>query len=126
MGDSRESIRNWNPYFIARQADSHESLEFPIRANHAKNIRAIHATKLQTFGRFPYQPADTHNLERKRQRGGGRLRRKEVEQSVTRTSLYSPRMEKDMNMVGREGGQREGEREREKKKKEKERERGRI
>ena len=28
-------IRDRNPIFIARQADSHESLEFPIRANHA-------------------------------------------------------------------------------------------
>ena len=34
--DSHESFRaNRNPIFIARQADSHESLEFPIRANHA-------------------------------------------------------------------------------------------
>ena len=37
--DSRESIReNYSqlktPIFIARQAASHESLEFPIRANH--------------------------------------------------------------------------------------------
>ena len=28
-------IRNSNPNFIAHQADSHESLEFPIRANRA-------------------------------------------------------------------------------------------
>ena len=36
------AIRNWNPYFIACQADSPESLDFPIRANHAtkwSNIR---------------------------------------------------------------------------------------
>ena len=38
--DSRESIRanhsQLKPlFFVARQADSHESLEFPIRANHA-------------------------------------------------------------------------------------------
>ena len=31
-------IRNWNPYFIAHQADSHESLEFPIRVNHATKL----------------------------------------------------------------------------------------
>ena len=36
-------IRNWLPYSKARQADSHESLELPIRANHL--IRANHATK---------------------------------------------------------------------------------
>ena len=34
-GDSRESFAIETPIFIARQADSHESLEFPIRANHA-------------------------------------------------------------------------------------------
>ena len=33
-GDSRESFAIETPIFIARQADSHESLEFPIRANH--------------------------------------------------------------------------------------------
>ena len=43
-------IRKSNPYFIARQADSHASLEFPIRANRliranrANRIRANHAT----------------------------------------------------------------------------------
>ena len=31
-------IRNWNPIFMARQTDSHESLKFPIRANHATKI----------------------------------------------------------------------------------------
>ena len=36
--DSRESFAIDTPVFIARQADSHESLEFPIRANHS--IRA--------------------------------------------------------------------------------------
>ena len=56
--DSRESIRA-NRFaietriFIARQADSHESLEFPIRANHAtkflrKNIR-IHRNGRELF-----------------------------------------------------------------------------
>ena len=32
--NSRESFAIETPIFIARQADSHESLEFPIRANH--------------------------------------------------------------------------------------------
>ena len=36
-------IRNETPIFIARQADSHESLEFPIRANHP--IRASRANR---------------------------------------------------------------------------------
>ena len=36
-------IRNETPIFIARQADSHESLEFPIRANHP--IRANRANR---------------------------------------------------------------------------------
>ena len=39
--DSRESFAIETPIFIARQADSHESLEFPIRANHP--IRANRA-----------------------------------------------------------------------------------
>ena len=53
--DSRESIRAnrdsfaiETPNFIARQADSHESLEFPIRAfdsrESCESIRANHAT----------------------------------------------------------------------------------
>ena len=33
--DSRESFAIGTPIFRARQATSHESLEFPIRANHA-------------------------------------------------------------------------------------------
>ena len=41
--DSRESFAVETPIFIARQADSHESLEFPIRANHA--IRANRANR---------------------------------------------------------------------------------
>ena len=32
--DSRESIRARNPYFVAPQTDSPESLDFPIQANH--------------------------------------------------------------------------------------------
>ena len=35
LKDSRESFAVETPIFIARLADSHESLEFPIRANHA-------------------------------------------------------------------------------------------
>ena len=41
--DSRESFATATPIFIARQADSHESLEFPIRANHP--IRAKRANR---------------------------------------------------------------------------------
>ena len=33
MGDSRESFAIETPIFIVREADSPESLEFPIRAN---------------------------------------------------------------------------------------------
>ena len=35
------AIRNWNPICIARQADSPESLEFPIRTNHAPFARIV-------------------------------------------------------------------------------------
>ena len=41
--DSRESFATETPVFIACQADSHESLEFPIHANHP--IRANHANR---------------------------------------------------------------------------------
>ena len=41
--DSRESFAIETPIFTARQADSHESLEFPIRTNHP--IRANHANR---------------------------------------------------------------------------------
>ena len=34
-GDSRESFAIETPIFVARRADSHESLALPIRANHA-------------------------------------------------------------------------------------------
>ena len=37
--DSRESLAIEIPIFIAHQADSRESLEFPIRANHATKAR---------------------------------------------------------------------------------------
>ena len=56
--DSRELIRSESfaietPIFIARQADSHESLEFPIRANHPirtnrANFRFARITPLRT------------------------------------------------------------------------------
>ena len=47
-------IRNWNTYFYSpsrqTQADSRESLEFPIRANHAtKPERSKLLTKLSHF-----------------------------------------------------------------------------
>ena len=54
--DSRESFAIETPIFTARKADSHESLEFPIRANHP--IRANRAnrfariTPLRCFQRF--------------------------------------------------------------------------
>ena len=41
--DSRESFAIETPIFTVRQADSHESLEFPIRANHP--IRANRANR---------------------------------------------------------------------------------
>ena len=43
IDSQRESFAIEPPIFIARQADSHESLEFPIRANHA--IRANRANR---------------------------------------------------------------------------------
>ena len=39
--DSRESFAIETPNFIARQADSPESLEFPIRVNHATKFPHI-------------------------------------------------------------------------------------
>ena len=39
--DSRESFAIDTPIFIACQADLPESLEFPIRANHATNFLAF-------------------------------------------------------------------------------------
>ena len=45
--DSRESFAIETPIFIARQANSHESLEFPIRANHP-----IHANRANRFARI--------------------------------------------------------------------------
>ena len=45
--DSRESFATETPIFIARQADSHESLEFPIRAN-----QPIRANRANQFARI--------------------------------------------------------------------------
>ena len=52
--DSRESFAIETLIFIARQADSHESLEFPIRANRvirvnlANRFAGNHATKVES------------------------------------------------------------------------------
>ena len=51
-GDSRESIRAnrfalETPVFIAGRADSHESLEFPIRANHATKAQRFWGTRIE-------------------------------------------------------------------------------
>ena len=54
--ESRESFAIDTPMFIARQADSHESREFPIRANHATKTMRISSVFLtfwnlgRTFG----------------------------------------------------------------------------
>ena len=40
-GDSRESFAIKTPIFIARQTDSRESFEFPIRANHATKVMDV-------------------------------------------------------------------------------------
>ena len=45
--DSRESFAIESPVFSARQADSHESLEFPIRAN-----QPIRGTRANRFARI--------------------------------------------------------------------------
>ena len=51
-GDSRESFAIETPIFIARQADWHESLEFPIRANHP--IRANCANRFARIAPLRY------------------------------------------------------------------------
>ena len=56
--DSRESIRanhsqSKPPIFIARQADSHESLEFPIRENHP--IRTNRANRFARITPLSYR-----------------------------------------------------------------------
>ena len=48
--DSRESFAIETPIFIARQADSPESLQFPIRANHP--IRANRANRFARIMRI--------------------------------------------------------------------------
>ena len=61
--DSRESIRAKafamrTPIFIARQADSHESFEFPIRANHP-----IRANRANRFARImPLREGFPHKI----------------------------------------------------------------
>ena len=45
--DSRESFATETPIFIARAADSHESLEFPIRANHATKSVSVSVIKTE-------------------------------------------------------------------------------
>ena len=47
--DSPESFAIATPVFIARQADSHESLEFPIRANRANRFARITPLRLKPF-----------------------------------------------------------------------------
>ena len=49
-----------SPIFIARQADSHESLEFPIRANHP-----IRANRANRFARITPLSEGNWSLERK-------------------------------------------------------------
>ena len=60
--DSRESVRTnhvqLNPYFLARQADSRESLECPIRANHP-----VRANRANRFARItPLSLPPIHGL----------------------------------------------------------------
>ena len=45
--DSRESFAIGTPIFIARQADSPESLEFLIRANHATKYQKIQVGQIK-------------------------------------------------------------------------------
>ena len=53
--DSRESFALETPIVIVHQADSHESLEFPIRANHP-----ICANRVNRFARIT--PLSSRNL----------------------------------------------------------------
>ena len=51
--DSREACATETPIFIARQADSHESLEFPIRADHPNRAnRFVRITPLRARSTF--------------------------------------------------------------------------
>ena len=54
--DSHESFAIETPIFVARQADSHESLEFPIRANHP--IRANRANRFARITPLRCQTAE--------------------------------------------------------------------
>ena len=57
-GDSRESFAIETPIFIDRQADSHESLECPIRCDSrelCESIRANQATKALAISVVPYE-----------------------------------------------------------------------
>ena len=47
--DSRESFEIETPIFIARQADSHESLDFPIRGNRANRFARITPLRFKPF-----------------------------------------------------------------------------
>ena len=62
--DSRESFAIETPIFIAHQADSHKSLEFPTRANHP-----IRANRANRFARItplsslpPVQKRDAQDM----------------------------------------------------------------
>ena len=50
--DSRESFTIETSIFVARQADSHESLEFPIRANHATKFVVKDAYSVRSVADF--------------------------------------------------------------------------
>ena len=74
--DSRESFAIETPIFIARQADSQESLEFPIRAispdsrESCESIRANHATKAETNRistmKFAFSKLNCHGFPKQR------------------------------------------------------------
>ena len=53
--DSREPFAIETPIFIVREADSHESLEFPIRANHP--IRANRANRFARITPLSFWPS---------------------------------------------------------------------
>ena len=46
MRFARESFAIETPFFVARQADSPESLEFPMRANHAAKVAKPYAQRI--------------------------------------------------------------------------------
>ena len=55
--DSRESFAIETPIFIARQADSHDLLEYPIRASHP-----IRANRAHRFARITLRKEAFHNM----------------------------------------------------------------